>query len=231
MGEIGAKCGDINSRQNEQRSTLCGLSPLRRIDSGLFFQLISLLKIAHSITIFPCCNIVIDYIHNMLLQGPHHLYRVLSMFRLYGLDSPEGNNCVGDWPPDHKGGRCIQSHLCHFDLKKVTFFHFALEQSHMCHFDLRKSPLSFCILEKTTYKQRRSKFDLTDIQILSSEKLTSETSDMQVESHTSDKGTWNKMAVMIGLDCMGSLFFAKLLRSFQRKSVCKAKNAITMVPD
>ena len=40
---------------------------------------------------------------------------------------------------------------------------------------------------------------------------------MQVESQTSDKGTWDKMAVMIGLDCTGSLFFAKLLRSFQRK--------------
>ena len=71
---------------------------------------------------------------------------------------------------------------------------------------------------------------MTDIQILSSEKLTSETSDMQVESQTSDKGTWDKMAV-IGLHRTGSLFFAKLLRSFQKKSVCKAENAITMVPD
>ena len=72
---------------------------------------------------------------------------------------------------------------------------------------------------------------MPDLQILSLEKLTSETSDMQVESQTSDKGTCDKMAVMIGLDCTGSLFFAKLLRSFQRESVCKAKNAITMVPD
>ena len=148
----------------------------------------------------------------------------LSRFRLYGLDSPEGYDCVGDWPPDHKGGRCIQSHLCHFDLKKSLFslwtwtkspVSFWFEQSHLCHF---------------VYKQRRSKFDLTDLQILSSHVLTSETSDMQVESQTSDKGTWDKMAV-IGLHCTGSLFFAKLLRSFQRESVCKAKNAITMVPD
>ena len=121
----------------------------------------------------------------------------LSRFKLYGLDSPEGYDCVGDWPPDHKGGRCIQSHLCHFEQSHMCHF----EQSHLCHF---------------VYKQRRSKFDLTDIQILSSEKLTSETSDMQVESQTSDKGTWDKTAV-IGLDCTGSLFFAKLLRSFQRK--------------
>ena len=37
---------------------------------------------------------------------------------------------------------------------------------------------------------------MTDIQILPSEKLTSETSDMQVESQTSDKGTCDKMAVI-----------------------------------
>ena len=103
-------------------------------------------------------------------------------------------------------------------------FHFGLEQSHLCLFDLKKSLFHF------VYKQRRSKFDLTDLQILSSQMLTSETSDMQVESQTSDKGTWDKMAV-IGLDCTGSLSFAKLLGSFQRESVCKAKNAITMVPD
>ena len=89
-----------------------------------------------------------------------------------------------------------------------------------------KSPLSRWIWEKA-----RLKFELSDVQIskkwiLSSQKLTSETSDMQVESQTSDKGTWEKMAVMIGLHCTGCLFFAKLLRSFQRKVFAKPKTQL-----
>ena len=189
---------------------------------GTIFQLLSLLKLAHSCTIFLCCNIVIDYIHNILFQGPHHLYRGLNYMDRTHLKVMTAL-VIGQPITKEVAASKVTCVILIWKKSLFSFWtwtkspvSFWFEQSHLCHF---------------VYKQIRSKFDLTDIPILSSEKLTSETSDMQVESQTSDKGTWDKMDVMIGFYCTGYLFFVKLLRSFQRKSVCKAENAITMVPD
>ena len=158
----------------------------------------------------------------------------LSRFRLYGLDSPEGYDCVGDWPTDHKGGRCIQSHLCHFDLNKVTcviliwkshFFHFGLEQSPLCHFDLNK--FSFVIL--FINKDGQSLIWLiSKFFPLKSSPQRRLICRWRAKHPTKAPGTrWLWWLAWIARD----LCSLQSCWGVSKESICKAKNAITMVPD